>query len=266
MRFSRWESLRLVLMELAGIVVRYGSLALLFLFVHGLQRMEPVHIPGFRIELPLRDFFTAGVLMGLLLLSLGNILQSQVRLAAVHLAEHYERFCGRRVLALASRLPSAKAIWATRIIGRESVNTFFGYSRTCGFVTRQIMLLLPSFTGLLVGCLILLALDAPTTLLLAILATIVVLAQYPLNNLTAQASAQIRYRRRDALRAVNRLLIRQRTASLPLREDSPILHHLFAKTVMCVGISPYTGIDSAAARALCLWPAWDSMYCLALLC
>src|SRR4051812_8663827 len=134
LRFSRWDSLRVVLTELAGIAVRYGSLGLLYVFVHALQRMEPVHIPlQGGIELPLRDFFTAGVLLGVLLMSVGSFLQFRVRLDAVQMAEHYERFCGRRMLALASRLPSPKAAWATRMEGRESVNLFFAYSRTCGF-------------------------------------------------------------------------------------------------------------------------------------
>jgi hypothetical protein len=230
LRFSRWHSLRIVLTELAGIAVRYGSLGLLYVFIHALQRMEPVHLPLMGgIELPVREFFTIGVLAGVLLMSLGNVLQFRVRLDAVQMAEHYERFCGRRVLALASRLPSPKASWATRMAGRESVNLFFAYSRTCGFVTRQIILLLPSFAGLLVGCIILLVLDAPTTLLLALFAALVILAQYPLNNVSAQASSRARHRRRDAMRAVNRLLVRQRTASLPLHENSAILRHLFAK-------------------------------------
>jgi hypothetical protein len=234
LRFSRWGSLRVVLTELLGVLVRYGSLALLYLFVHALQDLRPVAVPpevpllGGR-ELPVRDFFMLGVITGVVLLSAGSLLQFLVRLGALRAAEHYERFCGRRLLTLASRLPSPKAAWASRIFGREPIHIFFGYARSCGFVTRQIVLLLPSFASLIVGSVILMLLDATTTLLLALLAAAVFLAQYPLNNLSAQASSRLERRRRGAMRLVSRLLIRQRTAAVPLGEDSPVLDRLFAK-------------------------------------
>ena len=149
LRFSRWDSLRVVLLELAG---RGGALRL----ARPALRLRPgpagawcrSGVPLWEtVELPIRDVFMVGVLLGVLLMGLGSILQFRVRLDAVQVAEHYERFCGRGVLALASRLPSPKAGWATRMAGRESVNLFFAYSRTCGFVTRQIVMLLPSFVG-----------------------------------------------------------------------------------------------------------------------
>jgi hypothetical protein len=234
LRFSRWGSLRVVLTELLGVLVRYGSLGLLYLFVHALQDLEPVLVPpevplmGGR-ELPVRDFFMLGVIAGVALLSAGSLLQFLVRLSALRAAEHYERFCGRRLLTLASRLPSPKAAWASRIFGREPIHIFFAYARSCGFVTRQIVLLLPSFASLLVGSVILLLLDTATTLLLALLAAAIFLAQYPLNNVSAQASSRLERRRRDAMRLVSRLLIRQRTAAVPLGEDSAVLDRLFAK-------------------------------------
>jgi ABC-type multidrug transport system fused ATPase/permease subunit len=234
LRFAPGDALRVVATEFLGIAIRYGSLGLLYVFVNALQDLQPVQIPpavpllggG---ALPLRDFFAFGVLTGVVLMSGATLLQFLVRLAALRLAEHYERFCGRRLLALASRLPSPKAAWATRIFGREPLHVFFAYARTCGFVTRQIVLLLPSFVSLLAGCAILLVLDAPTTLLLAGLAALVFLAQYPLNNLSAQASSRAERRRRDAMRQVSRLLTRQRTAAVPLTEDGAVLERLFAK-------------------------------------
>lgn len=234
LRFSRWGSLRVVLTELLGVLIRYGSLGLLYLFVRALQDLEPVLVPAALpllggSELPVREFFMLGVIAGVLLMSVGSVLQFLVRLGALRAAEHYERHCGRRLLTLASRLPSPKAAWATRIFGREPVHVFFAYARSCGFVTRQIVLLLPSFASLIVGSVILLLLDATTTLLLALLAAAVFLAQYPLNNLSAQASSRSERRRRDAMRMVARLLVRQRTAAVPLGEGSAVLDRLFAK-------------------------------------
>ena len=234
LRFSRWGSLRVVLTELLGVLVRYGSLACSTVRpcaagprAGGLVPAEVPLLGG--SELPVRDFFMLGVIVGVVLLSLGSLLHFLVRISALRAAEHYERFCGRRLLTLASRLPSPKAAWASRIFGREPIHVFFAYARTCGFVTRQIVLLLPSFTSLIVGSVILLLLDAATTLLLALLAAAVFLAQYPLNNLSAQASSRSERRRRDAMRLVARLLVRQRTAAVPLGEDSAVLDRLFAK-------------------------------------
>ena len=234
LRFAPGDALRVVLTEFLGIAIRYGSLGLLYVFVRALQDLQPVAIPpevpllGGR-ELPVRDFFALGVVTGVVLMSGATLLQFRVRLGALQLAEHYERFCGRRLLALASRLPSPKAAWATRIFGREPIHVFFGYARACGLVTRQIVLLLPSFVSLAVGILILLVLDAGTTLWLALLAAVVLLAQYPLNNVSAQASSRAERRRRDAMRQIARLLIQQRTAAVPLAEDSAVLDRLFAK-------------------------------------
>ena len=204
------------------------------------------------------------MIVGVVLLSLGSLLHFLVRLSALRAAEHYERFCGQPP-ARAGQPPAepegglglahlrSRAAACLLRLSPGAVASSPGRSSCC----------LPSFTSLILGSIILaLVLHAATTLLLALLAAAVFLAQYPAQQPVGpgQLALGAAAARRDAHGGA--AAGPQRTAAVPLGEDSAVLDRLFAKRgEVRRDISLYGDPASVAARGRCSSPGSAATYC-----
>jgi hypothetical protein len=228
--FLGWGGLPIVLVGAASVAVKFGAAGLLYLFVDALAGENRIQVPGFAdLAIDLREFFVAGVVIGLLLMAVSTVLQFQVRLSAIRAARRYEEHSTRRFVALVSRLPHRDAAWATEVYKTEPLQSYLGRIRSAAMVVRQVTRLLPSLASFVLGCVLLVWLNPLSTAALAAVALAVMAVQYPLNNRAAHASTKSEQHRREASLRLGQLFGQLRHAPVPLAPDGPVVNALFER-------------------------------------
>jgi ABC-type multidrug transport system fused ATPase/permease subunit len=229
-RFLGWRSLAITATGIASVGVKFGAAGLLYAFVDALAEQETLQLPGFpNVNIDLREFFVVGVIVGLTLMAVSTALKFQVRLIAIRAARRYEEYCTRRFINLASRLPHQKAVWATEAFKAQPLQALFSSVRATALLARGLTRLLPSLISFGLACLVLVWLNPATTASLAVVALLVMLAQYPLNNRAARASTKSEQHRREASQRLGQLLNQLRQGPVPLAPDGEVLNALFER-------------------------------------
>ena len=228
--FLKWRSLAITVTGMASVGVKFGAAGLLYAFVDALAEQETLQVPGFpEVSVNLREFFVLGVILGLTLMAVSTALKFQVRLIAIRAARQYEEYCTRRFINLASRLPHPNADWATAVYKAQPLQPLFSSVRATALLARGLTRLLPSLISFCLACLVLIWLNPATTATLAVVALLVILVQYPLNNRAARASAKTEQHRREASQCLGQLLNQLRRGPLPLAQDGAVLNSLFER-------------------------------------
>jgi hypothetical protein len=229
-RFLGWRSLAITVTGMASVGVKFGAAGLLYVFVDALAEQGTLQLPGFpEMSINLRDFFVVGVIAGLTLMAVSTALKFQVRLIAIRAARRYEEYCTRRFINLASRLPHPNADWATAVYKAQPLQPMFSSVRATALLARGLTRLLPSLISFCLACLVLIWLNPATTASLAVVALLVMLVQYPLNNRAARASTKTEQHRREASQCLGQLLNQLRQGPLPLAQDGAVLNALFER-------------------------------------
>jgi hypothetical protein len=241
--FVHWRLLGIVTAGGGHIATKFAAMGVIYLGVHALSSDVPLELPGIG-PLPPRSaiFLALTIGCGVALLSLTALLRYSVRRQALRLSRRYLEFCMRRVIAIASRLPDPRAPVASRLIGQDVPHVFLGYARFCGMASQQLLRLAPTSASFLVGCLVLLWLDATLTALLALFGLLTFAAQYPANNQAARASHAWEQTRRSAAQRLMQAFARLRRDPVALDPGSPALDEVFHDPTL------QTNLDSLTER------------------
>lgn len=245
-----WQSGRVVLSGLLHIGTKFLSVLLLYVVVHALSDGIPEQLAHLPLPPPRSAaFLLLAVALAFLLLALSSWLRFDVRNRGITLGRQYEEFCARRVFAMASRLPDSRAPIASRTFATEPMHLYIGYARHCGLAARQLTQLLPTLVSFVVGCAVMIWIDAVTTAGLALLALVSFLAQYPANHRAAQASRNWERSRGDALRRVVDMFTALRRAPTPIENDGPVLNGLYTDPAVHDYIYGFSDRSHAAEQA-----------------
>ena len=240
---ARWKVLPVIGCGFAHIGLKFAGMGVIYLCVQALSEDSPIAVPGLAFLSPKSsEFVLLSVGAGVALLIGTAFFRYQVRHRSISLGRDYEEHCARRILLMASRLPDPRAGVANRIVA-GGLHQYPGYARFCGMAVRQLTQLLPAFASFLAVSLALLWMDAGLTLLLAGLAGVAVLAQYPANHRVATASKVWEGTRGAAGRRYRALFRRLHSDPMPLSPDDGILDRLFGSGHV------RDNIDSVFARA-----------------
>ena len=186
---ARWQLLPVIGCGFAHIGLKFAAMGVIYVGVQALSQDSAIAIPGMAFLSPKSpEFILLSVGAGVALLIGTAFFRYQVRRRAISLGRHYEEYCARRIVLLASRLPDPRAAVASSIVRAGGLHRYPGYGRFCGMAARQLTQLLPTFASFLAVSLALLWMDAGLTVTLAGLAAVAVLAQYPANHRVATAS------------------------------------------------------------------------------
>jgi hypothetical protein len=227
--FLGWRGLRVLVSGGLQIATKFASVAVLYAFVDALTKGYPPSVAGWHLPHPdTAGFLIAGTVTAMGLLALSTLFRYDVRWRGIKLGRAYEEHCARRVVALASRLPDPRSPEANRIVLTEPMHLFVGYCKNCGMAARELTQLLPTFGSFLVGCVVLIVLDAWTTGALALMALLAFGAQYPANHRAAQASRNWERNRHESSRRLVDIFAYLRRAPVPIDAHSPVLDDLFA--------------------------------------
>jgi hypothetical protein len=241
---ARWQVLPVIGCGFAHIGLKFAAMGAIYLCVNALSQDAPVAIPGLAFLSPKSpEFIVLSVGAGVALLIGTAYFRYQVRRRSISLGQHYEEHCARRIVLLASRLPHPRAGVANSIVRAGGLRPFPGYARFCGMAARQLTKLLPAFASFVAVALALLWMDAGLTVMLAGLAAVAVLAQYPANHRVAAASKMLEGTRRAAGRRYRAMFRRLHCDPVPLAPDGAILEQLFRSGHV------RDNIDSVSARA-----------------
>jgi hypothetical protein len=240
----RWRVLPVIGCEFAHIGLKFAAMGVIYLCVHALSGESPVAIPGMAFLSPRSpEFVVLSVSAGVALLIGTALFRYEVRRRAIGLGRQYEEHCARRIVLLASRLPDPRAGVANRIVRGGVLPQYPGYARFCGMAVRQLTQLLPALTSFLAVALALLWMDFGLTLMLAGLAAVGVLAQYPANHRAAIASNVWERTRAAAGHRYRALFRRLHCDPMPLAPDGAFVDQLFRSGHV------RDNIDSVCARA-----------------
>jgi hypothetical protein len=241
---ARWQVLPVIGCGFAHIGLKFAAMGAIYLCVSALSQGTSVAIPGLPFLSPKTpEFIIMSVGAGVALLIGTAFFRYQVRRRSISLGRHYEEYCARRIVLLASRLPHPRAGVANSIVRAGGLRPFPGYARAGGMAARQLTQLLPAFASFVAVALALLWMDAGLTVLLAGLAAVAVLAQYPANHRVAAASKVLEGTRRAAGRRYRALFRRLHCDPVPLAPDGAIVDQLFRSGHV------RDNIDSLSARA-----------------
>jgi hypothetical protein len=241
---ARWQVLPVIGCGFAQIGLKFAAMGVIYVCVHALSQDAPVAIPGMAFLSPKSpEFILLSVAAGVALLIGAAFFRYQVRRRAISLGRHYEEYCARRIVLLASRLPDPRAPLASSVVRARSLHRYPSYGRFCGMAARQLTQLLPTVASFLAVSLALLWMDAGLTVTLAALAAVAVLAQYPANHRVATASKVLEVTRGVAGRRYRALFRRLHCDPMPLAPDGTMLDQLFRSGYV------RDNIDSVSARA-----------------
>jgi len=241
---ARWKVLPVIACEFASLGLKFAAMGAIYLCVQALSENSPITIPGMAFLSPKSaEFVLLSVGAGVALLIGTAFFRYQVRLRSISLGREYEEHCARRIVLLASRLPDPGAPIANSIVRAGTLNQYPGHARLCGMAVRQLTRLLPALASFVAVSLALLWMDAGLTVLLAGLAAVGVLAQYPANHRVATASKVFEDTRGAAGRRYRALFRRLHCDPMSLAPDGAILDRLFRSGDV------RDNIDSVSARA-----------------
>jgi hypothetical protein len=241
---ARWKVLPVIGCGFTHIGLKFAAMGAIYFCIQALSQDAPVAIPGMAFLSPKSpEFILLSVAAGVALLIGTAFFRYQVRRRAIDLGRHYEEYCARRIVLLASCLPDPRAAVANSIVRAGSLHRYPSYGRFCGMAARQLTQLLPTFASFLAVSLALLWMDAGLTVTLAGLAAVAVLAQYPANHRVAIASKVLEGTRGVAGRRYRTLFRRLHSDPTPLAPDGTILDQLFRSGYV------RDNIDSVSARA-----------------
>jgi hypothetical protein len=241
---ARWKVLPVIACEFASLGLKFAAMGAIYLCVRALSEDEPITIPGLAFLAPKSaEFILLSVGAGVALLIGTAFFRYQVRIRSIVLGREYEEHCARRIVLLASRLPDPGAPVASGIVRAGTLHQYLGHARVCGLAVRQLTRLLPACASFVAVSLALLWMDAGLTVLLAGLAAVGVLAQYPATHRVATASKVFENTRGAAGLRYRTLFRRLHCDPMPLAPDGAVVDGLFRSGEI------RDNIDSVSARA-----------------
>ncbi len=227
----RSRTSRIVAFGALNLVCQAGTVAVLYFYADALEQNRTVELVG-RAFAARASFTFLWLAAGsaLALIVLGAAANYVSRSQAISLGRWYEETCGKRAFTLATRLPDLRARAASRLAHEGGIRQIAqGDARYCGMAVRIISYAMPALINFAVSVVAMAVIDPQLTAIIAGLATVIFLFQYPANLRAAKFSSAWENHRSPALAEFLSLLHQVKSAPAPIDTEAPALRRIYEK-------------------------------------